>query len=150
MSIIASVNNSQYVLSKGAPEVLCKFMKEKPTNYDEMYLKYVKDGARVLALAYKPLNRKMNNEAINQYTREEAECDLTFCGFIIAECPLKEDTKDIIKELVFSSHECKMITGDNALTAAFVGQKLEMGTGKSLFAHHTPAEGQIVWHDIDD
>ena len=53
-------------------------------------------------------------------TREEAESDLTFCGFIISECPLKEDTKAVIEELVQSGHEVVMITGDNQLTAAFV------------------------------
>lgn len=92
----------------------------------------------------------MSSDKINAYTREEAECDLIFAGFIVAECPLKPDTHKIIKELVFSSHEVKMITGDNPLTAAFVGQKLEMGKGKSLFAHSIPNEGEIVWHDIDD
>jgi len=40
-------------LSKGAPEVLSKFMKEKPADYDQIYIKHVKEGSRVLALAYK-------------------------------------------------------------------------------------------------
>jgi len=47
------------------------------------------------------------------YKREEAESDLEFCGFLIAECPLKPDTHKVIKELKHSSHEVKMITGDN-------------------------------------
>lgn len=55
------------------------------------------------------------------YTREVAEIDLIFAGFIIAECPLKSDTLSVIVELKESSHEVKMITGDNALTAAFIG-----------------------------
>jgi len=45
-----------------------------------------------------------------------------FAGFIVAECPLKPDTLGVIKELKESSHEVKMITGDNAMTAAFIGQ----------------------------
>jgi len=53
-------------------------------------------------------------------TREEAEKDLEFCGFIISECPMKEHTKGVIEELVYSNHEVKMITGDNQLTAAYV------------------------------
>lgn len=55
------------------------------------------------------------------YTREEAECDLIFAGFIVAECPVKPDSLGVIQELKESSHEVKMITGDNALTAAFIG-----------------------------
>jgi cation-transporting ATPase 13A1 len=46
-------------------------------------------------------------------TREDAESDLTFCGFLVSECPMKEDTKAVIEELVQSGHEVKMITGDN-------------------------------------
>ena len=64
---------------------------------------------------------KMQFDEMQKYTREEAESDLVFCGFVVAECPLKSDTKDIIKELQDASHEVKMITGDNALTAAFIG-----------------------------
>ena len=45
--------NTMRVLSKGAPEVLSKFMKDIPDDYEETYLQYVKNGARVLALGYK-------------------------------------------------------------------------------------------------
>ena len=71
-------------------------------------------------MAYKNLP-SMTNTAQLAYTREEAESDLIFCGFIVAECPLKPDTKALIEELQDASHETKMITGDNALTAAFIG-----------------------------
>jgi len=47
---------SEYkVLTKGAPEVIRQFLKEVPEGYDKSYLKHVKTGARVLALAYKNL-----------------------------------------------------------------------------------------------
>lgn len=124
MSVIVQINDhvgtSYRILSKGAPEVLSKFMKEKPADYDKLYLKHVKEGSRVLALAYKPI-QKMSQIEFNAYTREQAECDLIFCGFIVAECPLKPCTKGVIEELKNSSHQVKMITGDNALTAAFIG-----------------------------
>jgi magnesium-transporting ATPase (P-type) len=48
------------VLAKGAPEILCNHMKDKPANYKEMYLRHVKEGSRVLALAYKPIGNRMN------------------------------------------------------------------------------------------
>jgi manganese-transporting P-type ATPase len=95
-------------------------MKTLHADYDETYLKFVKNGARVLALAYKSIP-KMSFDEMQKYTREEAEKDLIFCGFVVAECPLKPDTKAIINELKEASHEIKMITGDNALTAAFIG-----------------------------
>ena len=106
------------VLCKGAPEILEKFYAKVPEGYKEHYIDFVKAGARVLALAYKDLRCGITEaEAL---TREEAEKDLVFCGFIVSECPLKPDTKGVIEELTASGHECKMITGDNQLTAAYV------------------------------
>ena len=92
--------------------MLKKYMKTFPADYDSTYLKFVKNGARVLAMAYKSIP-KMSMDEMQKYTREEAEKDLIFCGFVVAECPLKPDTKAIIKELAEASHEIKMITGDN-------------------------------------
>ena len=43
-----------------------------------------------------------------------------------------------------------MITGDNALTAAFIGQELKFGNGPSLFAAHGANNNQLIWNDIDD
>lgn len=61
MSVVAQVNDqvgqTYRVLSKGAPEVLKKFMKEFPSDYDSLYLKHVKEGSRVLALAYKHIQK---------------------------------------------------------------------------------------------
>lgn len=141
MSTIVTVEDSKQltsqeykVLCKGAPEVIKHFLKEVPAGYDKSYLKYVKNGARVLALAYKTLS-KSSNESYLTIKREEAESQLIFCGFLISECPLKTDTKRVIRELKNSNHEVKMITGDNQLTAAYIGKELNFGpSDKSLFA----------------
>lgn len=155
MSTIVSVDESKHstteykVLTKGAPEVIKKFLKEVPANYDRAFLKYVKEGARVLALAYKNVP-KASQEYFNSYKREEAEKDLIFCGFIVSECPLKEDTFKVIEELKASRHEVKMITGDNQLTAAYIGQQLKFGpTEKALFAY-AESDKEITWKDVDE
>jgi cation-transporting ATPase 13A1 len=83
-----------------------------PNGYDKCYLKYVKNGARVLAMAYKTLAKRPADEYA-LIKRDEAEKDLIFCGFIVSECPLKSDTKRVIKEFLDSNHMVKMITGDN-------------------------------------
>ena len=64
-----STGNSTMVLSKGAPEVLVKYMKDVPADYQ----------AEMLA-----------------FTREQAEIDLKFAGFIVAECPVKADSLAVI------------------------------------------------------
>jgi cation-transporting ATPase 13A1 len=43
------------VLCKGAPEIIKKLLNVVPPGYDKGYLKYVKNGARVLAMGYKVL-----------------------------------------------------------------------------------------------
>lgn len=64
MTAIVQVEESKHsssaefkALTKGAPEVIRQHLKNVPENYDKAYLKYVKEGARVLALAYKNLPR---------------------------------------------------------------------------------------------
>jgi len=99
------------VLCKGALEVVEKYLRVVPEGYKENYIHYVKNGARVLVLAYKEL--KMQVDQCQHISRDEAESNLEFCGFIISECPLKEDSLAVIEELVQSAHEVKMITGDN-------------------------------------
>jgi cation-transporting ATPase 13A1 len=127
---------SNRVLCKGAPEILEKYLRQIPPGYKEHYIDFVKNGARVLAMAYKDLPKMSVGEA-EKITRDEAEKDLIFCGFIISECPLTFDTKAVIEELVQSAHEVRMITGDNQLTAAFVAHALNFAPkskGRSLFA----------------
>ncbi len=126
MTTIVQVEESKYssqpefkVLTKGAPEVIRQYLKKVPENYDRAYLKYVKEGARVLALAYKNMPRQPV-ENFSTTKRDEAESELVFCGFIISECPLKPDTLKVIEELKSSNHEVKMITGDNQLTASYI------------------------------
>ena len=47
-----------------------------------------------------------------------------------------------------------MITGDNALTAAFIGKELTFGNGSPLFAQDTQpknlGDNKLNWHDLDD
>jgi len=140
------------VLCKGAPEVVEQYLKTIPQGYKDNYINYVKKGARVLVLAYKDI--KMQADQAMQMSREEAESDLIYAGFIISECPLKEDTQGVIEELVHSRHEVKMITGDNQLTAAYVAHQLNFAPesrNKSLFvASVVIGQGLIKWNDIDD
>lgn len=107
-------------------------LKQPPPNYDEIYLHYAREGARVLCLGYKELGA-LSHQQVRDMTREECEQGLTFAGFVIISCPFKPDTKSVVKEILNSSHHITMITGDNPLTACHVAAQLKLIDKKSTF-----------------
>ena len=75
-----------------------------PENYDATYLSLSRRGARVLALGYRKLSDSTTLQDLRNFTRDDLEKDLTFVGFVIISCPLKADSKSVIKEILNASH----------------------------------------------
>lgn len=132
---------------KGAPEVLKSMLLNIPKHYDSTYLELAGRGARVLALARKEMIIDPNN--LKNLKREDLECDLDFVGFVVVSCPLKNDSEDVIKELLASSHMVTMITGDNALTACYVANELNFTRSPSRIIL-TLAEVDNNWYWVSD
>lgn len=152
MSVIAGYNpmgstETVYFASvKGAPETLRKMYSKIPEKYDEVYLELSRRGARVLALGSKEIG-KLNTQELRELSREEVEKDLQFAGFVIISCPLKVDSKPVIKELQNASHCVVMITGDNPLTACHVAEELRITRKPTLILTETGVEWN--WESID-
>lgn len=51
---------------------------------------------------------------IRDMTREEAETNLVFDGFIVLSCPLKKDSEATIKEIQHASHHVSLKDFDEA------------------------------------
>mmetsp|Transcript_66487 Transcript_66487/g.152289 ORF Transcript_66487/g.152289 Transcript_66487/m.152289 type:complete len:1462 (-) Transcript_66487:171-4556(-) len=127
MSAVAQVEsrggglkNGRYSLVKGSPEIIKTLVKPSalPSWYEDCYISMAEEGMRVLALAYKPL------ETSGQISREFAEKDLQFAGFIAFSCKSRSDTKLVIQTLKESNHHVAMVTGDGPLTALHVAKEV--------------------------
>lgn len=109
----------------------------------------------MLALAYREFG-KLDSQAAREIKREDVESNLTFAGFVIISCPLKQDSKAAIKEIVKSSHKVVMITGDNPLTACHVAKELRF-TRKTVLvltpdssADADDPKPHFVWQSINE
>uniref|UniRef100_A0A1L8DE88 Endoplasmic reticulum transmembrane helix translocase n=2 Tax=Nyssomyia neivai TaxID=330878 RepID=A0A1L8DE88_9DIPT len=129
---------------KGAPETLVTMLKDVPETYEETYLEYSRRGARVLALGIKEFG-KLDNAQMREIKREDVEKDLQFVGFVVISCPLKTDSKSIIKEIIQASHKVVMITGDNPLTACHVAKELKFTKRPILVLTQKPS---WTWQSI--
>ncbi|XP_058803201.1 endoplasmic reticulum transmembrane helix translocase [Phymastichus coffea] len=143
-----SVDITYIVTVKGAPETLKSMFSSVPNTYEEIYLALSRRGARVLALGYRKLPSSTTLQDLRNYTRDELESELTFVGFVIISCPLKSDSKSVIKEIINASHSVVMITGDNPLTACHVARELHF-TKKPVTLILINVKDSWHWASID-
>lgn len=144
-----------FVGVKGAPETIRTMLIKTPPNYEETFKHFTRNGGRVLALGYRYLSAEseLGQNKINNLKREEVEADLTFAGFLVLQCPLKEDAMSSVRMLNESSHRCVMITGDNPLTACHVARQVEIIDREVLILdapEHDQSGEKLVWRSVDD
>ncbi len=142
---------------KGAPETIFNMLVNAPPKYEETFKYFTRNGGRVLALAYKYLatENELGQNRINALKREDVERDLHFAGFLVLQCPLKDDAKQAVRMLNESSHRVIMITGDNPLTAVHVARQVEIVDRAVLILdapeHDASGAGEtLVWRSTDD
>ncbi|GAB1318426.1 putative cation-transporting ATPase 1 [Madurella fahalii] len=145
-----------FVAVKGAPETIMKMLVTVPQDYEETFKYFTRRGSRVLALAYKHLTTEgeLSTHKINELKRENVEADLNFAGFLVLQCPLKDDAKQAVRMLNESSHRVVMITGDNPLTAVHVAKEVEIVDRDVLILdapeHSVHGEESLIWRSVDD
>ncbi|KAF2870447.1 cation-transporting ATPase 4 [Massariosphaeria phaeospora] len=144
-----------FVGVKGAPETIRKMLVDTPPNYEETFKHFTRNGGRVLALAYKYLaeDAELGMSRINDLKREQVESGLHFAGFLVLQCPLKDDAVQAVRMLNESSHRVVMITGDNPLTAVHVARQVEIVDRECLILdapEHDDSGENLVWRSVDD
>ncbi len=138
MSTIHSVGNDVYVFTKGAPKEtlsVCNYIFDEKSGIKELGKEdieriieqndaFAKDGLRVLALAYKKVN-KTNRE----YTVDNSENDLIFTGLIAMMDPPRAEVKKSVEIAQKAGIKIIMITGDYGLTAESIARKIGIVNG---------------------
>ncbi|KZT04578.1 Ca-transporting ATPase [Laetiporus sulphureus 93-53] len=126
MSVIVKrlKSNSMEIYVKGAPEVMGEICDKDsfPQDYDDLLSYYTKRGYRVIAMAGKSIEGLSWLKA-QKLKREQAESGLQFLGLVIFENKLKPGTTPAIQALRSAHFACRMITGDNSLTAVSVARE---------------------------
>uniref|UniRef100_A0A8C6KNI5 Endoplasmic reticulum transmembrane helix translocase n=1 Tax=Nothobranchius furzeri TaxID=105023 RepID=A0A8C6KNI5_NOTFU len=128
---------------KGAPETLRGMFTECPVHYDKVHKEMSREGARVLALGYKEIGH-LTHQQVREISRDTLECNLQFAGFMVVSCPLKNDSKAVIREIQEASHHVK----SSESSVLFINEGAHTYTQNgSLMLFYPP--GEWHWESID-
>ncbi|PFH50913.1 hypothetical protein AMATHDRAFT_143898 [Amanita thiersii Skay4041] len=151
-------SNSMEIYAKGAPEVMLEICDRNtlPQDYDDLLSYYTKRGYRVIAMAGKSIEGLSWLKA-QKMKREQAESNLHFLGLIIFENRIKPGTAPSIQALRSAHLACRMITGDNPLTAvsvarecSLISQTVHVFSPMFMTGNPAVATSKIEWSCMDD
>lgn len=119
MTTLHQTGNGFLAVTKGAVESITgRLRTEAPGAMDEAE-EMAASGMRVLAFAYKELDRLPE-----PLTIEEVERDLSFCGLVAMIDPPREEVKTAIGECRTAGINVVMITGDHKATATAIASEI--------------------------
>lgn len=151
-------SSSMEIYVKGAPEVMAEICERNsfPHDYDDLLSYYTRRGYRVIAIAGKSIEGLSWLKA-QKMKREQAETNLRFLGLVIFENKLKPGTTPAIQTLRTAHLTCKMITGDNPLTAVSVARECTLINPAAHVFSSTFIQGnattplsRLEWSCMDD
>ncbi len=129
---------SKYIYQNGDVR---KITEEDKQRIREINEKYSEKAMRVLAMAYRPLEKKSED-----YTEEEVERDVIFLGLAGMIDPPKEGVDEAIESCHDAHIKTFIMTGDHAITAKAVGEEI----GLSKDEEETPVVTGQEMKEIDD
>lgn len=142
---VAEGKGERVLITKGAPEdifnIISTYQKEKKVypldniakeTIIQQFENLSQDGFRVLAVAYKPVDKKRD------VYRQEEEKDMVFMGFVAFLDPAKQTVSEAIKELEDLGVEIKILTGDNELLTEKICRDIKL-----------PSKGMVKGQDIE-
>lgn len=156
MTTINKIDSQEYVLVKGAPEILlnkCKFISfdgdVKSLDNDtrkiinDKVLEFTNDALRVIMFAYKKVDDYTN------YSIKELENDLTYTGIVGMMDPPREGVKESIETCKNAGITVKMITGDHKNTASSIAKLVGINNyEKTITGKEMDAMSESEFRDI--
>jgi P-type Mg2+ transporter len=115
--LIESADGGTTVIAKGAPEIILARCRSVPKKAQAVLDKRFAQGARVVAVATRAVDRQTTLSA-------EDEQELDLAGFLSFDDPPKADAADALARLHALEIEVKVVTGDNDRVAAKVCAEL--------------------------
>jgi P-type Mg2+ transporter len=137
LSILVSTKEGNLVITKGTLPNLFSICTQVETSGSIVDLTGIRDkvqtqfdnfnrqGFRVLGLAYRPYQT-------GSTISKEDEKDFIFLGFIVLEDPVKEGVADTIIKLKQQGISLKVISGDNRLVTAHIGEQVGLSTAQII------------------
>lgn len=139
-----AVNGARFIsLTKGAPKEtsdLCSSVYEngqlreltdqERSRIMEANDAYARQGLRVLAVAYRDLDKASHlPQALSAYTAEQIEADMTFLGLVVMADPPREEVAAAVALCHQASIRIVMVTGDYGLTAVSIAKRIGIVRG---------------------
>lgn len=123
-----SSKGEKFLIVKGAPESIIKNCTKFSGNFDKKEIKEDVekeglDGKRVLAIAYKKVDKGINNLKVQD------EKGLTFLGHFVFDDPIKSTAKEAITLSKKLGVKIKIITGDSKEVAGYVARLTGLAAG---------------------
>ena len=128
MATIAETKEGQYLMVKGAPEIVmahCDIDHEELLNIQRQTLEYQNKAMRTLAFAYKKVECGKNG-----YSLEAGDRSLTIQAVAAISDPLREEVPMAVRQCCRAGIDVKIVTGDTSATAIEIARQIG------------------VWHDM--
>ncbi|KAF9501599.1 hypothetical protein BDN71DRAFT_1461138 [Pleurotus eryngii] len=151
-------SSSMEIYVKGAPEVMSEICNPDtfPQDYGDLLSYYTKRGYRVIAIAGRSIEGLSWRKA-QLMKRDQVETSLQFLGLIIFENKIKRGTAPAIQALRSAHLACRMITGDNPLTAVSVARECSLINQTAnvffpvfLMGNATTPASKLQWSCMDE
>ena len=140
MATIAEVNGEEYLLVKGAPEIVLDLC-EMEERYRNLALRELDEwqhkAMRTLAFAYKKINLSEKASEVKSLDAKGTDAkvipaigqflsakDFTLQALVAITDPIRKDVPAAVKECRRAGIEVKVVTGDTAATAMEIGKQI--------------------------